>query len=124
MSVPPQSAAPAEHREWDDDSAIMVQSGQLGLGLRVYRVTPSQAARLRLAGPGPGMMPVIPGPAAAAGPRARARGRATYTVTGGRARAGHWPRHTAACQCVWSSWAAPLTTGTRHAAGPGLSRRA
>ena len=75
MSVPPQSAAPAEHREWDDDSAIMVQSGQLGLrvGLRVYRVTPSQAARLRLAGPGPGMMPVIPGPAAAAGPRAGPR---------------------------------------------------
>jgi len=57
----------------------MVQSGQLGLGLRVYRVTPSQAARLRLAGPGPGMMPVIPGPAAAAGPRAGA------TYTGGRA---------------------------------------
>ena len=77
MSVPPQSAAPAEHREWDDDSAIMVQSGQLGLrvGLRVYRVTPSQAARLRLAGPGPGMIPVImiPGPAAAAGPRAGPR---------------------------------------------------
>ena len=118
MSVPPQSAAPAEHREWDDDSAIMVQSGQLGLrvGLRVYRVTPSQAARLRLAGPGPGMMPVIPGPAAAAGPRAGA------TYTGGRA--GHHSDTACHGASVWdSSWAAPLTTGMPLARGSAAARR-